>query len=93
MNYYVYITTNRNHTTLYTGVTSDLQKRMAEHKLKVKAGFTKQYHVDQLVYYEVFENAISAITREKQLKGGSRQKKLNLVLKMNRKWEDLTTKL
>ncbi|HVM33169.1 MAG TPA: GIY-YIG nuclease family protein [bacterium] len=75
MPFYVYITTNKSNTVLYTGVTRDLPKRMAEHRLKLKGGFTKRYNADKLVYYEVFEDAINAIAREKQIKGGSRQKR------------------
>ena len=89
MPYYVYITTSRNHTVLYTGVTSDLKKRIAEHKLKLKSVFTKKYHADKLVFYETFGDVEAAIAREKQIKGGSRQKKIDLIRGMNRKWEDL----
>ncbi len=93
MPYFVYITTTSNNTVLYTGVTNDLKKRIAEHKLKLKAGFTKKYHVDKLVFYETFENIEAAIAREKQIKGGSRQKKIDLIRGMNRMWEDLAEKL
>jgi putative endonuclease len=93
MPYFVYITTTSNNTVLYTGVTNDLKKRIAEHKLKLKAGFTKKYHVDKLVFYETFENIEAAIAREKQIKGGSRQKKIDLIRGMNRKWKDLAEKL
>jgi len=93
MPYFVYITTTSNNTVLYTGVTNDLKKRIAEHKLKLKAGFTKKYHVDKLVFYETFEKIEAAIAREKQIKGGSRQKKIDLIRGMNRLWEDLAEKL
>ena len=93
MPYFVYITTTSNNTVLYTGVTNDLKKRIAEHKLKLKAGFTKKYHVDKLVFYETFEKIEAAIAREKQIKGGSRQKKIDLIRGMNRMWEDLAEKL
>ena len=93
MPYYVYITTTANNTALYTGVTGDLVKRIAEHKLKLADGFTKRYHVDKLVYYEVFEDAVSAIAREKKIKGGSRQRKIDLIRGMNRRWEDLAGNL
>lgn len=93
MPYYVYITANKNRTALYTGVTNDLVKRIAQHKLKLVQGFTKRYNADRLVYYEVFEDVVSAITREKQIKAGSRQKKIDLVRNMNKKWDDLTSKL
>ena len=93
MPFYVYITTTRSNTALYTGVTNDLVRRMAEHKLKIQDGFTKKYHVDKLVYYEVFEDAVNAIDREKQIKGGSRQKKIDLIRRMNQRWEDLTARI
>ena len=93
MPFYVYITTTRQNTALYTGVTSDLKKRIAEHKLKLKDGFTKRYGADKLVFFEAFEDPESAIAREKQIKGGSRQKKIDLIRGMNKKWEDLTTSL
>jgi putative endonuclease len=93
MQYYVYITTTRNNTALYTGVTNDLKKRMAQHKQKLTPGFTKQYHADKLVYCEVFDDIKTAIAREKQIKGGSRQKKIDLVCGRNRKREDLTNRL
>ena len=90
MTYYVYILTTRNNTVLYTGVTSDLLKRMVEHKGKQRKGFTKRYHVDKLVFYEAFEDVKAAISREKQIKAGPRRKKIDLIRGMNRKWEDLT---
>lgn len=93
MPYYVYIMTTKRNTALYTGVTNDLVKRTAEHKLGVTKGFTNKYHVEKLIYYEVFEDSISAITREKQIKGGSRQKKVDLVRRLNLKWEDLSLNL
>lgn len=93
MPYYVYITTNRNHTVLYTGVTGDLPKRVAEHKMKLKAGFTSRYRVDRLVFYEGYDDLGTAIAREKQIKGGSRQRKIELILKKNRYWKDLSGSL
>lgn len=93
MPFYVYITANRNNTVLYTGVTNNFKKRIAEHKLKLHPGFTKKYNVNKLVYYEVFEHVKDAISREKQIKGGSRQKKVDLIRNINRKYEDLTSKL
>ena len=93
MPYYVYIMTTQRHTALYTGVTNDLCKRVAEHMQGLVKGFTKRYHVDKLVYYEVFEDSVSAITREKQLKGGSRQKKIDLIRRLNLKWTDLSLDL
>ncbi len=87
--YYVYIMTNENNTALYTGVTNDLQRRCFEHKGKLVKGFTKRYNIDKLVYYEASQDVESAILREKQIKGGSRQKKIKLVNSMNREWRDL----
>jgi putative endonuclease len=89
MPYYVYILTNKTGSVLYTGVTNDLTRRVYEHKDKLVAGFTKQYKVDRLVYYEVADNPITAIAREKQIKAGSRAKKLALVAAMNPRWDDL----
>jgi len=93
MPYYVYIASNKTNTVLYTGVTNDLKKRISQHKLKLVEGFTKRYSVDKLVYYEAFDDVIAAIAREKQIKGGSRQKKIDLIRNANRRWEDLTPKL
>jgi len=87
--YYVYILTNKNNTVLYTGVTNDLIRRSAEHKEKKTKGFTQKYNVDKLVYYEAFDVIYDAIAREKQIKGGSRQKKIALINSMNKEWEDL----
>ena len=85
----VYIMTNRRNGTLYTGVTSDLIKRVYQHKQGMIAGFTKQYNCTQLVYYERGDSMIGAIEREKQIKGGSRKKKLALIENMNPRWIDL----
>lgn len=87
--FFVYILTNTTHTVLYTGVTNDLARRMYEHKEGTNKGFTRRYHVNQLVYYEVFDDPMSAIQREKQIKAGSRQKKLALIKKMNPERRDL----
>ncbi len=87
--YYVYIMTNKRNTVLYTGVTSDLRKRVYEHKAKLVSGFTKKYNVNKLVFYEVFNDIYNAIVREKQIKAGSRQKKIELINSMNSKWQDL----
>ena len=86
---YVYILTNSRNTVLYTGVTSDLVKRVWQHKEKEIPGFTKRYNVDKLVYFEVADDIEAAIQREKQIKGGSRQKKINLIETQNPRWEDL----
>ena len=88
--YCVYIMTNRYNNVLYTGVTNDLRRRVYEHKEKMMEGFTKRYKVDKLVYYEIFDNINDAIDREKQIKGGSRRKKIRLVDGMNEEWIDLT---
>ncbi|OGP73736.1 MAG: excinuclease ABC subunit C, partial [Deltaproteobacteria bacterium RBG_16_50_11] len=73
----------------YKGVTNDLKGRVYEHKEKLVDGFTKKYNVMKLVYYEVFEDPENAILREKQIKAGSRQKKLNLINTINKEWNDL----
>jgi putative endonuclease len=88
--YYVYILTNPSYTTLYTGITSDLTRRVYEHKGKTIRGFTTKYNVYKLVYYEVYDNADSAILREKQIKAGSRRNKIDLIEKMNPEWYDLS---
>ncbi len=85
--------TNKNNTVLYTGVTNDLKRRVYEHKEKLIDGFTKKYNINKLVYYEVFEEVGNAIPREKQIKGGSRQKKLDLISRMNKEWRDLYEEL
>ena len=87
--YYIYIATNITNTVLYIGVTNDLIRRMYEHKHKLAAGFTSKYNITKLVYYEVFDDIDEAIKREKQLKGGSRQKKLDLITKVNPMFKDL----
>ena len=81
--------TNKGHRVLYTGVTSNLFKRVAEHKDKVVSGFTSVYNVTKLVYYEEHNTMEEAIAREKQIKGGSRQKKLDLIDRRNPEWKDL----
>lgn len=86
---YVYILFNEKRGTLYTGVTSNLTKRIYEHKNKLIEGFTKKYKVDKVGYYEVFENITKAIEREKQIKGGSRKDKLKLIENFNPYWIDL----
>jgi putative endonuclease len=87
--YYVYIMTNAKHTVLYTGVTNDLKRRVWEHKGKLVESFTKKYHIDMLMYFEVSESVESAILREKQIKAGSRKKKIDLINSMNNEWCDL----
>jgi len=91
---YTYILTNKNHTVLYTGVTSNLLNRMEQHRTgKYKTSFTHRYNVTVLVYFEVFSSIVDAIVREKQTKAGSRQKKLDLINGINPEWEDLTNEL
>lgn len=89
----VYILASKRNGTLYTGVTSCLQKRLKEHQSEAAEGFTKKYHVHTLVYYEVHETMVDAISREKQLKGGSRKKKLALIEGINPSWRDLSEDL
>ena len=84
---------NKTHTVVYTGVTSNLQKRVYEHKDGITGGFTRQYNVHKLVYYEAFEDIENAILREKRIKAGSRKKKLELILKMNPDFRDLSNAL
>jgi putative endonuclease len=86
---YVYILFNKRNGTLYTGVTSDLIKRVYEHKNNLVPGFTNRYGIDKFGYFEVSSSIVSAIEREKQIKGGSRKKKLALIESMNPEWTDL----
>ena len=81
--------TNDRNTVLYTGVTNDLKRRAYEHRERLCEGFTKGYRVRELVYYEIAENPYAAISREKQIKGGSRADKLKLIEQFNSKWVDL----
>ena len=85
----IYILTNESHKTLYTGVTSNLVQRIYQHKNKIIEGFTAKYNCHKLVYFEVFEDMENAILREKQIKGGSRQKKIDLIENLNPDWRDL----
>ena len=91
--YYVYIMTNKSNKVLYTGVTSDLKRRIYEHKEKLVDGFTKKYNVTKLVYYEVFDDIENAILREKQIKGKLRHKKIELINSMNKEWRELYEEL
>jgi len=86
---YIYIMTNKKDGTLYIGVTSDIIKRVYEHKNSFVDSFTKRYNLKNLVYYEVYEDIQEAIKREKQLKAGSRSKKTELINSMNNNWNDL----
>jgi putative endonuclease len=87
--YYVYILTNKSKT-LYTGVTNDLERRVYEHKNKLVPGFTLQYKISRLVFYEATPDVRAAIAREKQIKGWTRQKKLALIESTNPRWRDLS---
>jgi len=86
---YVYILTNKTGSVLYTGVTSDLVKKIYEHKHKIIEGFSSRYNLDILVYYECYDDITFAITREKQIKSGNRKNKLSLVNSANPEWSDL----
>ncbi|MCB1563033.1 MAG: GIY-YIG nuclease family protein [Alphaproteobacteria bacterium] len=87
--YFVYILSSRKNGTLYVGVTSNLQKRIWEHKNAAAKGFTSKYNVHRLVHYEIFDDPENAIKREKRLKFWLRQWKLDLINKHNREWTDL----
>lgn len=90
---YVYILTNKHHTVLYTGVTSNLLARILQHKTKASAkSFSAKYNIDKLVYYKFYETIEAAIAEEKRIKGGSRQQKISLITQMNPEWVDLYIK-
>ena len=91
--YFVYIVTNKHNKVLYTGITSDLKRRVYEHKEKLISGFTKKYNLSKLVYYEIYQDPENAILREKQIKAGSRQKKIDLINSVNGEWLDLYMKI
>ena len=91
--YCAYIMTNSRHSVLYTGVTSDLRGRVWQHTKKVIESFTRRYAVDQLVYYETCDDVFGAITREKQIKAGSRASKVALITAMNPDWRNLANEL
>jgi putative endonuclease len=82
--------TSRTHRVLYTRVTNDLERRVYEHREGIRNGFTKKYNANKLIYYELFDDPESAIRREKQIKGGSRQDKIDLITSMNKDWNDLS---
>jgi len=91
---YVYILTNKNNTVLYTGVTNDLKRRLEEHAQKINPNsFTSRYNLYKLVYYESFFLIGDAIAREKQIKAGSRAKKVALINSVNPTWNDLSSEL
>ena len=87
--YYVYIITNKYHTTFYTGVTNNLIRRITEHKMGEGSEFVRRYNLGKLVYYEVICDIRHAITREKQIKAGPRKRKIELITKINPDWNDL----
>jgi putative endonuclease len=91
--FYIYIMTNRNNSVLYTGITSDLKKRTYEHKHNLIKGFTTRYNIDKLVYFEIFSDSYHAISREKQIKSGSRKKKILLIESANPDWKDLSDQI
>ncbi|SDR97217.1 putative endonuclease [Polaribacter sp. KT25b] len=87
---FVYILTNKNNTTLYIGVTANLEQRIKQHKAKIdKKSFTARYNLDKLVYFESFQMIGDAIAREKQLKAGNRARKIALIESINPEWEEL----
>ena len=88
--YYVYLLTNWNHKVMYIGVTSNLERRLYEHKNKLVEGFTNKYNVDKLVYFETTNDVLAAIEREKQIKKWRREKKNQLAVGMNPEWKDLS---
>ncbi|MFA4880396.1 MAG: GIY-YIG nuclease family protein [Candidatus Doudnabacteria bacterium] len=87
--FYIYIMTNKWSTVFYTGITNNLERRIFEHKNKIFKGFTAKYEINRLVYYETYETAEEAILREKQIKAGSRQRKIDLIKNDNPHFEDL----
>ncbi len=89
MPYYVYLLASRKHGTLYVGVTNDLARRVREHKEGLHPGFTSRHGVTRLVYFEIFDDLVSAITREKQIKKWKRDYKLNVIERDNPSWNDL----
>ncbi len=86
--YFVYIVTNKS-STLYTGVTNDLRRRMYEHKNKLVKGFTQKYNIDKLVFYEVFSNPRNAIEAEKRIKAWTRKKRIDLIKNKNPEFKEL----
>ena len=90
--YWVYILTNQKNGTLYTGVTNSLQRRIWQHRFGTEGGFTAHYKAFRLVHFEEFGDVRNAIAREKQLKAGSRQRKIDLIEVINPEWADLAAK-
>ncbi len=91
--YYIYIITNKHNKVLYTGYTNNLKRRIYEHKEKIYEGFSSRYNVNKLVYYEIFYTMKEALDREKQIKAGSRKKKVDNIISMNPEWKDLYEEL
>jgi len=89
MVYYVYLLASRKHGTLYIGVTNDIVRRVYEHRTKAVPGFTSRYDIHKLVWFEVYDDAISAIAREKELKKWRRDWKIRLIEEQNLGWDDL----
>jgi putative endonuclease len=87
--YYVYIMASKSRT-LYTGVTNNLERRVIEHRRKLVPGFSARYNINRLVYYELCGDVLAAISREKQIKGWTRMKKIVLIESLNRDWKDLS---
>jgi putative endonuclease len=87
---FIYILSNKHNTTLYLGVTNDLRRRVAEHKLHINSGFTDKYNIEKLVYFEIHEQLYEAIQREKQLKKWRREWKDALINGHNPEWNDLS---
>jgi putative endonuclease len=87
--YYVYIMTNKGNYALYTGVTNNLHRRVLAHKSGKGSKFTSQYNIKKLVFFEMFGDIHAAIAREKQIKGGSRKNKINMIVSKNPEWKDL----
>ena len=89
----VYLLTNKPNGTLYTGITSDLSRRIWQHKNKSMKGFSARYNLNRLVYFELFDDMREAISREKQIKAGSRKVKIKLIEHDNSEWRDLYTEV
>jgi len=90
--YYVYLLTNWNNKVMYLGVTNNLERRLYEHKNKLVKGFTEKYNVNKLVYFEETQDVTAAIAREKEIKKWRREKKNQLVNRMNPNWKDLSSR-
>jgi putative endonuclease len=89
MAYYVYLLASKKHGTLYLGVTNDIVRRVHEHRTKAVKGFTSRYGVDKLVWFEIYDNAETAIAREEELKKWRRDRKIRLIEEHNPEWDDL----